>query len=1691
MATKNIKNKSSLLPIGSYQNGAVVKKKPKKPTKLYIFAEAPLMEPIPVYTDLKTGKQLSAEEVKKRAKVVTESSPVEMNILLEEIQHGLASNIDFEETRGYMLDNYEVDINESPALKNYYESAVNSTDIDDFNDRLDNFYNFAGANEEVNNVLRNAKVSQEAYKFDENEVRTDYKVNRNKTFIKEAEKAARLSMEVDGVPAEIITLHGDEDMNEVEKTYTKEKLKGANILFLGHSSNTQFFGVENRRVNKFFKNNMDPDQDCFLGSCGGDTVAASLPDIPNLTTNIGRPWVGVPDYKNYKGKGSFPEILYGNIPSNMFNPEDKSGIMAIKSVYGRDYIKFDKDTPRRGRMNYPQRIQGRRLRPLSSMQQGGTPGLYGQAGDMLSSLFGNITSSGMFNPQSGSYKPIGQMDYLKQNKFSNPYPRGGKLYVKDQYGNEVNYEDIYKENQAYNTTQAEAFKTNQDQYNKMLPIGTQLAGLFSLQQKEQDEYNNKKLTVQDFPTSNSTYAPVGFAQDGGQTNGQGNIQSTTPSLESIIKGLPPEMTKESKKQVVENAGKEVFQLSKIPTLQELNELRVRAINKYDEDTNIKQEKLKAKILADGHTPEAADEILELILTGVEPNEEGTDLDTSFLTSKETISNIKNGTDVFIPNYMPEINDLLETEKGHFLFQNKITNAIRDLESVPLPERPKFVPTPDSSKPKREFKYFQQGGEPTGNYKYTVTDSNQRGPATSLTSKGIFADLLYNTLPSTELGSDFQYYHKGSNRTGLGTLKDIIKNSKSLLDNRKQQFDDMKAGDKMAILPDNLYRVYLGLDATNEDVREYTGELPNDLKGLKGQVKSLSPDFEQEIYRQAKSVWKYEEQNSNKKREKKGDFIGIPMDNDELGGYTVWYNPKTEEVRYHDKYDLNKIPLADKVAGTPYTIYGRIKKGQYDVQEDTRVRPSIKGEAYSKQYAQGGVPLQENKLQQILGYKDNSPYKNLPSQNFYTDTLTMGKKGDGVSQALLAIANTGQTKIMQPNSGTHYFPGATMITEIPMASDGLEIEDYEEDDLEEMKEGGFPDRYKKLGFKGVNQPKRTPSGGKSHAVVVKDGGDYKLIRFGQQGVSGSPKKEGESEAAANRRKSFKARHAKNIAKGKTSAAYWANKVKWINGGQPTIDNTKETTNLLGMKKYRNGGSVTSNFLPVGNGNTKIEGYLDLESLIPIQTEKDELIVLPDGNLVKVNAKKRHNQMDDDEVTDIVPENSYILSQFGQVDIYKSEADKIELEVENRPYNLYGSNPTPKIRTLGDFMKKRRMKPADLARAVEQKYKIVDHDDPFTVQTNAANKNSRSKYLQAIISLSEYDKARKGIDNSIETQLSENNIPQMAAKNGGRVLKAGYNVPKAQDPLTGAIIGGAASLISTGVGIYENWKARQLAAQNLRQQTGTIEDTFNKATEWENLGTAALFGSTVAQNPEITPALESDQFLSQIPGMVTANNNNVFQGFRNTNFANRLDTSNLPPNQAMLFGERANAQAIGAQSQLAGQLAGQRADTFSKYLLARQDVFNRNNASRTAALNATRANQNNMLTTLGGIGSGTATNRQNMLYNKQNALAAARGQNVAAQMQLGNQLSQTVTNSLGLGLQAYNSYMGTQNNNRPFSNNPSLQNPSFTFNPNLTTPPPPTLYPQSSYNFNNPQTWGSNTGAGGYRFDDVSTWLTGRR
>lgn len=841
----------------------------------------------------------------------------------------------------------------------------------------------------------------------------------------------------------------------------------------------------------------------------------------------------------------------------------------------------------------------------------------------------------------------------------------------------------------------------------------------------------------------------------------------------------------------------------------------------------------------------------------------------------------------------------------------------------------------------------------------------------------------------------------------------------------------------------------------------------------------------------------------------------------------------------------------------------------------------------------------------------------------------------------------------------------------------------------FKEGGMPDRYKKLGFTKVNSPKRTPGhDSKSHAVVVKDGGDYKLIRFGQQGVSGSPKKEGESESYANRRKSFKARHAKNIAKGKTSAAYWADKVKWEQGGEinseqqllgykdnspyknlpfqvfntdvltmdgvskpilavsdsgekrvlppnsglhkfngaksimefpvkaqdggdvspivepevlpplpwenglveqmpikkmkpgvnfyydaksvedmnsaldfrdfqkqilmpikslgslinsdlivtasyisealgydrnevmpflmthQTKDNplfdihgTKEDLKKANLKiekllkdnfkikhnsdgtrttmprnsvvdherlkafvnsnpelsmmiseyknggkvkSYKNGGMVTNysvNYkkdLPVGNSDVP-KGVILLDSLVPIQTEKGELILTPTGDVVPVNATKRHHQMSDDEVTDLSPDKSYIFSKYGDVKIHKPLAEKMVTGVTNKPYNVFGKNPQPQTTTLADFMTKKVMAPADVVKNVINKYKVVDNEgDLFTEETNRQNRINRAPLLEAVMSLSELDKEMKGL----------NTVEQF--KQGG-FLKQGINKYQTGAEVS-AIAGAGSSVVSSVATLISDFFNRKALATSQEKSVRDVNELYGQQSQLSNLGMLAGLTGVAAQNPTIDPVTQSSTYLDQIPQSLPRQ----FYDYNTARlYANKPNFSMYPPQVAAALMDSFYAKTQDAQSAYAMNAAVDGTNRKTSYFQAKQALLNSNEANKTNALNLTRANSNNLIATAAGIVSGNMTDRSNLLANKANALLAIRGQGVGAFMQMNNQFAQSLANNAATAAQAVNSYANSTAPKAPmFPNLPSFQ---YVQQPGIS--------------------FGNNTG---YNFFDTSTW-----
>jgi hypothetical protein len=447
----------------------------------------------------------------------------------------------------------------------------------------------------------------------------------------------------------------------------------------------------------------------------------------------------------------------------------------------------------------------------------------------------------------------------------------------------------------------------------------------------------------------------------------------------------------------------------------------------------------------------------------------------------------------------------------------------------------------------------------------------------------------------------------------------------------------------------------------------------------------------------------------------------------------------------------------------------------------------------------------------------------------------------------------------------------------------------------------------------------------------------------------------------------------------------------------------------MSTKRPYGEVSPSYqynMPVGNSR-KISGYLPIENLIPIQTEVDELIVLPTNDVVKVNAKKRHGRMSDDQVTDIVPDGSYILSQYGQVDIYKKEADQIVLEMQNKPYNLYSTNPEPKVKTLGDIMTKNKMKPADLARKVLAKYKTVDHDDPFTEQTNRANKYTAGKYLQAIVSLSELDKDRKGLNAAEQQYEMFQGQPQGMAKQGGvfRMLSP----LRAQDGLVAAI-----PAIISGIGsIWSDVANRNLLKKNTAASIQDIEKLYGQQKGLESQALAANLAGFALQDPRVEMARKTG------PTRMIDRSRQEIDFMASRLAANRPDFSAYPPQIAAQLSQQYQAGMFEPMSRASLEASKQRALAEKQYLDEARAVADFNQAARIAETMGTRQNVNTGFAGMAGAASGSIGNLQNLGSNYVQSLLAARGQQSQGLMNLNQTAAQNLLNTASLAQQGYNS------------------------------------------------------------------------
>ena len=181
-----------------------------------------------------------------------------------------------------------------------------------------------------------------------------------------------------------------------------------------------------------------------------------------------------------------------------------------------------------------------------------------------------------------------------------------------------------------------------------------------------------------------------------------------------------------------------------------------------------------------------------------------------------------------------------------------------------------------------------------------------------------------------------------------------------------------------------------------------------------------------------------------------------------------------------------------------------------------------------------------------------------------------------------------------------------------------------------------------------------------------------------------------------------------------------------------------------RAFANGGNI-----PKYNNGGEI-------SLMPVQTEKGEFILFQDGTISKVKAKDKHKNMKDDEVTDVLPEGSYVTSARKKMKLSKSKAEDISFGYTTPLYEENKIGDVPEEVMFSDIFKKKQHTPAELTEIIQKKFPVTDRDkDAFAEFTKKENKESRMPYLKALVSMSEEKKPKKkrqfamggGINNNI--------------------------------------------------------------------------------------------------------------------------------------------------------------------------------------------------------------------------------------------------------------------------------------------------------------------------------------------------------
>jgi hypothetical protein len=385
-------------------------------------------------------------------------------------------------------------------------------------------------------------------------------------------------------------------------------------------------------------------------------------------------------------------------------------------------------------------------------------------------------------------------------------------------------------------------------------------------------------------------------------------------------------------------------------------------------------------------------------------------------------------------------------------------------------------------------------------------------------------------------------------------------------------------------------------------------------------------------------------------------------------------------------------------------------------------------------------------------------------------------------------------------------------------------------------------------------------------------------------------------------------------------------------------------------------------------------------VPIQAEKGELAVLPDLKIVNVNAKKKHKNMPDNKVTDILPAGSFVASANDKMAVSKKEAENISFGYEAGQYEEGKSGSIPKELTLADIMKKDKMTPAEILKKVESMYKVSNREnDPFTELADAENLGSRAPYVEALKFLYETKKPKKQA--SPENMMLGGFVSNTGSGRNPLINdKKKYFIPnmaKQEAMPEKAIKGALISPVLQGImgvaqGIGQNMRAKSYFGQ----QQGVLDEAVGRQESFLGAGSALGALGVLGQDSRVEAPQFDTRYLDAMPQEVPQSASDF--AARQIQLGQAGTRRSLIEN-AGNFGQAAanlglqGAQATDSMSNLAFQNAMQNIGMRSQYLGQRSAMAERQAAADVQARNQTRANINQQVGALADVGTNYFTNR----------------------------------------------------------------------------------------------------------------------